>query len=107
MDSDRPYVLRTRPDGASEDDYVPINVFDVEKYRCGLAAGDKVKLRVDIPVRDSEGQPTGGVHSAGEIWTVLSGSSQDPDALWFRQSDGELHSWDDDPSIYDTFEKMD
>lgn len=27
---------------------------------------------------------------------VLTGSPQNPDALWLREPDGKLHGWDDD-----------
>lgn len=105
MKIDRGYILRIRND-SGEDEYIPIHEFNLQEYKCGLHAGDKVRLRKDIPIYDSEGNPSGKVHASGEVWEVLTGSHQDPKALWFRQADGELHTWDDDPSIYDTFELM-
>jgi hypothetical protein len=42
----------------------------------------------------------------GGVWTVLTGSPQDPHALWLRQPDGQLHGWDDNESIFDYFDKL-
>ena len=47
------------------------NLFDQYKY--GLTAGDRVRLKKDLVVTDSNGLPTGEVHPAGEEWVVLSG----------------------------------
>lgn len=103
MSNDRGYILRVQNE-SGEDDYIPIQEFTLHNYRCGLSAGDKVRIKIDIPIFDCEGTPTGKVHPTGEMWEVLSGSEQDPQVLWLRQADGGLHSWDDDLSIFDTFE---
>ncbi len=103
MSNDRAYILRVRNE-SGEDEYVPINEFNLQNYSCGLRTGDKVRIRKDIPICDDGGNPTGEVHQSGEIWEVLSGSKQDPRALWLRQANGKLHSWDDDSSIFDIFE---
>jgi hypothetical protein len=46
------------------------------------------------------------VTSASDLRGVLTGAIEDPDALWLEQPDGELHSWDDDERIFETFEKF-
>jgi len=103
VESDREYILRVR-DESGEDHYVPVTDFNIEQYSCGLRAGSSVRLKREIPICDSDGNPTGRVHKEGEIWKVLTGADADPSAVWLRQADGELHAWDDDPSIFDTFE---
>ena len=104
MDDDRAYVLRRRnKDGV--DEYLPVNTFTVQTYRCGLRAGDQLRLRHLLPHHDDSG-PRGSARKPGEIWTVLTGSSDDPEALWLREPDGTLHSWSDDDSIFESFEKL-
>ena len=105
MESDRSYILRVR-DESGEDRYIPVNDFTIQQYSCGLRAGTAVRLKHDIPILDSEGNTTGRVHQRGEIWQVLTGADADPSAVWFRQADGQLHSWEDDPSIFETFEVL-
>lgn len=87
-------------------DWKYIDRYDVLEYRCGLRAGDYVRLRRDLVIRDSQGNPTGEIHNAGEIWQVLPGASEDPQVVFLLQPDGQRHTWDDDPSIYEWFEKV-
>ena len=101
----RSYILRLRG-RFGRDRYVPITEFDLLEYRCGLRAGDLVRLIKDIPILDQDGSPTGVRHEQGEIWGVLSGSHQDPDALWLQQPNGEWSSWDDGDSVWDQFERV-
>lgn len=103
MSDDRSYVLRIRGEDG-EDEYLPITDFSLREYRCGLKAGDRVRLIKDIELQDEHGAPTGEVHRAGEVWTVLTGSPRDPEALWMRQSNGEASVWDDDESAWQQFE---
>ena len=77
-------------------EWIWVNEYGVESYKCGLRAGDRVRLRKPLAIMNHLGVPTGVVHPAGEVWTVLSGSRQDPGVVWFRQADGERHTWDDD-----------
>ena len=93
-----------RPTGGASDEYITVSTFDITQYQCGLRAGDRLRLKRDLPILNEEGNPTDALHKAGEIWTVLSGSSRDPEALWLRQADGNLHAWDDNTSIFDQFE---
>lgn len=76
----------------------------ITEYRCGARAGEKVRLRQDLVV-EWEGVPTGVVHSTGEIWTVIAGSSAPPVVLWLRQPDGHPHTWDDDAGFWEWFER--
>lgn len=97
------YILRIRPKGKKQDEYVPINKFDIICYKCGLKPGDKVELLNDILIDNSKDRATEDKYFKGEIWTVLIGSSQDPNTLWFRRPDGNEHSWDDNKDIFKTF----
>jgi hypothetical protein len=79
--------------------------FPVTKYRCGVVAGDEVRLRKELVVRDHRGK-TVGVHRAGEIWIVLSGSAEPPVDVWLGRPDGERHTWTDDDDFWNWFEKV-
>ena len=78
-----------------------VTAYGVESYACGLRAGDRVELNKPLVVCDHTGKPTDVVHPAGEVWTVLSGSKKDSGVVWFRQADGERHTWDDDAAEID------
>jgi hypothetical protein len=78
-----------------------VTEYGVTSYACGLRAGDRVKLKKPLTICDHSGTPTGVVYPAGEVWTVLSGSKEDPGVVWFRQSDGERYTWDDDAAQID------
>jgi hypothetical protein len=82
-----------------------VTEYDVGRYTCGLSAGNVLRLRKDIAVRDSNGTPTGDILVTGGLWTVLGGATDDPGTVWLMQPDGERHTWDDDPSIFEWFEK--
>jgi len=79
---------------------------NVEEYQCGLCAGDLVRLRKDIAVVDHNRRPTGVVYKAGEVWIVTQGFAEEPGVVWLRQHDGEPHTWNDSPSIWEQFEKV-
>jgi len=83
-----------------------VDQYDIDLYSCGLKKGDTLMLKKDIHVHFRDGTPTGKVHAAGGIWFVLSGSSQDPGVVFLLQPDGKRHTWTDDPSIYEFFEKV-
>ncbi len=83
-----------------------VHDYPITEYKCGLKAGDKVMLIKDIIITDHKGKPTGEIFSKGEIWTILSGAKEEPVVVWLLQADGERHTWDDDESIFDTFEKV-
>jgi hypothetical protein len=90
----------------SESDWKLVDTYTVSSYRCGLRVGDRVVLRRDLIVRDHLGRPTGKVYPAGEVWWVLKGSEDDPGVIWFRQADGEPHTWDDGPEVFEWFEPL-
>lgn len=81
-----------------------VSEYPIEQYRCGLKAGDQVRLKRDIVVKNSKGTPTGKVHPAGGIWRVLPGAKSQPIVVWLLQADGQRHTWDDDASFVDAFE---
>ena len=87
------------------DRYRFVSEYSLQRYRCGLRAGDHVRIRQDIRVKDHKGRLTGKVYRAGEIWTVLPGVKEEPTVVWFCQADGRRHTWDD-PSIFETFKVM-
>jgi hypothetical protein len=105
MSDDRAYVVR-RKNRDGTDEYLPIDTFTVQTYRCGLRAGDQLRLRQPLPRYDTDRVPTGESRVVGEVWTVLTGSPDDPEALWLRQPNGDLHSWSDDESIFVYFDKL-
>jgi hypothetical protein len=71
-------------------------------YKCGLVAGQRVRLKKELPIVNHLGKVT-EVQSAGEVWEVLSMSRLDP-VVWLRQPDGERHTWDDSDEIFEFFE---
>jgi len=89
---------------AKKPEWKLIDTFDVMEYRCGLRAGDYVRLRRDLAITDSTGKPTGVVYPAGQVWGVLRGASDDPGVVFLLQADCERCTWDDNQSIYDMFE---
>jgi hypothetical protein len=80
---------------------------DVQQYECGLRVGDRIRLTRDLVLRDHTGQPTGEVWPKNSVDTVLPGSSQDPGIVFLARPDGELHTWDDNDSIFETYEPVD
>jgi hypothetical protein len=80
--------------------------FSVAEYRCGLRAGNHIRLKSDIVVKDVKRRATGAVHKAGEVWTVLSGAKDDPGVLRLQQADGKPHFWDDDMTVFDKFDRI-
>ena len=89
-----------------KDEWKFIDEFPVTEYQCGLKAGEKVRIKKAIEIKDHRGRPTGKAHPAGEVWTVLRGTSEKPSVVWLRQADGESHTWDDDDSIFEQFERV-
>jgi hypothetical protein len=85
--------------------HIPNRTNRISEYKCGLVAGQRVRLKKDI-IKSCRGVPTGKIYPAGEEWIVLPGIKTDP-VLWFRQADGERHTWDDDKaSIDEWFERI-
>jgi len=80
-----------------------VNEFTVTEYKCGIRAGSRVRLKLDLVCKDQMDRPTGEVYSAGQIWEVLPTSSVDP-VVRLKQADGKLHTWDDAPDFFEYFE---
>ena len=86
--------------------HVPDESNRITKYKCGLVAGQRVRLKKDLVVTTHAGKPTGEIHRKGEEWVILAGITTDP-VLWFRQADGERCTWDDDASsVEEWFERI-
>jgi hypothetical protein len=68
---------------------------------CGVQAGDRLRLKRGFVERDHKGRARGKRHCFGEIWTVLDDACRDHDAIWLREPDGTIHTWDE--SLFDTF----
>jgi hypothetical protein len=83
-----------------------VTEYPITHYKCGLIAGDSLRLKQDIYILNSAGKRTGEVLTSGGIWTVLKGASEERRVLWSRQPDGKAHTWDDDASVFETFEKI-
>jgi hypothetical protein len=83
-----------------------VTEYPITEYQCGVRAGEKVRLRQELVVRDTRGKPS-RVHHVGEIWTVLSGSVEPPVVVLLRQPDGERHTWDDGDIFWTWFERVD
>lgn len=83
-----------------------IEKYPVTVYKCGLRAGDRLRLRRDMPIVDFKGRPTGDVWREGEIWLVLPGSDEPPLDVWLEQPDGDRHTWSDDADIFEWFERV-
>lgn len=83
-----------------------VTSYGLQGYSCGVKVGDKVRLKHDIVIRYSNGEPSGEIRRGGEEWIVLTGSVDDPGVLWLRNSAGERWTWDDNASFFDDFEVM-
>ena len=77
----------------------------LHEYPCGLHAGEQLRLKTAMTIQDQEGRPTGEIHKPGEIWTVVDGSTAEPDIVWCRQPNGTSLTWDAD-GIFDSFERI-
>jgi hypothetical protein len=86
--------------------HIPDESNRITRYKCRLVAGQRVRLRKDLVITTFEGEPTGIVYRAGEEWVVLTGITSDP-VLWFRQANGQRHTWDDEAaSVDEWFERL-
>ncbi len=81
-----------------------ISSYPVKRYKCGLRAGERIRIKQAVAVRNHRGKPTGKIYPVGEIWTVLSGAREKPVVVWLLQADGGCCTWDDSLEIFDTFE---
>ncbi len=79
---------------------------DSKTYSCGLRPGDRVRLKKDLIFTDQKDRPTGEVRKAGEVWIILADSCESKHDLWLQQPDGSPHTWDDDESVFQYFERI-
>jgi hypothetical protein len=99
------YVLRVEA-ANGEFDYVAVDKFTVERYACGLVAGEKLRLKRRPSVEASDDESPMSDYSIGEVMEVLLGSDLDPGTVLLERANGEMVSWDDDESIFDDFERL-
>ncbi|HSH15510.1 MAG TPA: hypothetical protein VLD18_05710 [Verrucomicrobiae bacterium] len=78
-----------------------VTSYELELYPCGLRAGDKLRVKKAIRVRDHRGMETEELYDVGEIWTVLPGVESEPRIIWLRRANGDRCTWDE--SIFETF----
>lgn len=78
-----------------------IKDYPIRIYKCGLKSGDALKLKKDMALNNSNGLPTGEIIRRNQIWQVLRGTQG---TVWLLQPNGETHTWDDNESIFETFE---
>ncbi len=90
----------------NKDSFNLVTDYPLTEYRCGARAGDQVRLRHNVDIKDSRGRRTGKVYPKGEVWTVLSGANEKPVVVWLRQTDGQTHTWDDGDVFLKTFEMI-
>src|SRR5688572_19010275 len=90
----------------SKAQYKLVTEYPVTEYRCGARAGQRVRLRRGLVVRDDQNKPTGMVHAIGEVWTVVRGASEEPRVLWLREPSGASQTWSDDDEFWDWFERV-
>jgi tetratricopeptide (TPR) repeat protein len=93
-------------DKKTGDRYTIVAEYPITRYKCGLKAGDQVRLKKNLTVTGYKNRPTGEVHPKGEICTVLRGSIFDGEVeLWVRLLDGKETGWEDKrESISEWFE---
>jgi hypothetical protein len=83
-----------------------IGEYPITEYQCGARAGDQVKLRRDLVIRDHKGMPTGELHREGEICAVVNGCAVPPLDVWLKWPDGERHTWSDNDGFWEWFERI-
>lgn len=93
------------PTAQHDDNWRLITEYNVEKYKCGLHAGNRVRLIKDLDI--TRGKKLLYIRPKGQIWTVLAGSEDDPGTIWFLRPDGERHTWPDEQSVFEYFEVVD
>jgi hypothetical protein len=91
----------------SDDEYRSVlpSEHTLTEYRCGVRAGDRLRLKRDFPLLDHQGKHTRGTIPAGSIWLVLAGLPREPGVVWLQEPSGEFHTWDE--SVLDDFDKLD
>ena len=76
------------------------------QYKCGVVAGDSLRLLRDLPIQDHLGTQIDLI-KAGSMWKVLPGVKSDPSVVWLRDPRGDRQTWDSDESLFSEFEVVD
>lgn len=50
-------------------------------YPCGLAEGDRLRLRRPLRLETETGSPVGVIIGTASVWTVLAGHPDEPDVV--------------------------
>ncbi|WP_158545449.1 hypothetical protein [Bremerella cremea] len=87
-----------------EPEFKIVTSYTLPIYPCGVHAGDQVKLKHDLPVRDPDGNVV-ATYPTGEIWQVLHGTVDEPEIIWLIKPNGQRHTWDD-ADFLDSFEVL-
>lgn len=69
--------------------------------RCGLKSGDRISLKKSLQITNHRNEVT-DVIERGVPWEVI-GPEYEDGIVWLRDPRGELHTWDDDKSIFEYF----
>lgn len=96
---------RISASGRNPDEWKLVTEYSLLRYPCGVAAGERIRLRRELVIRDHAGLPTGPVLAAGEVWTVRPGNVNEPDTIWLCEPSGHAHTWDA-ASLWDWFERV-
>ena len=105
MKAPKGYVLRIETD-SGQSEYVAINSFTVQRYGCGLLAGERIRVKRQALAEPASGDETQIAYPVDEVMEVLLGSDLDPGTVLLERTNGETISWDDDASIFETFERL-
>ena len=85
-----------------EDGWKLVTEYPLERYDCGLTAGQVIRLLQDLNITNDKGRVTGKRFSSGTLWIVLRGQSDEPNTIWLRDPNGDRCTWDH--TVFDYFE---
>ncbi|MFI4876017.1 MAG: hypothetical protein ACIALR_11785 [Blastopirellula sp. JB062] len=68
-----------------------------------LRQGDRIRLRVSLPILDGAGRII-RVHRGGETWRVVGRDGER--SVWLEQPDGRRQIWENDREILSQFERL-
>jgi hypothetical protein len=81
----------------------------INRYRCGLCVGQLISLKEDLVIRGSENEFV-RVIQRSQPWSVIGPGYEliskkfNDSVLWLRDPTGVVQTWDDDESVFETFE---
>lgn len=85
-----------------KDEWKLVTEYTLTEYPVGFQAGDRVRLKRLLEIKDHRGRMTGERHEPGEIWTILPGVVDEPQTIWLMDPDGSRQTWDE--TVVDWFE---